>query len=372
MIRKGHNRSKMDKILGFFAGDLEQVHNPKDLIRYYSVGFLIIIASLIHIFLCSYFLYFKIMFFVYYNLTALIFSSFMFLLNRKGHCELSVMIMTFEIILCSILLTATFGWDSSFQWYIVLALMPYYLFLESSLTHKIIISTVALLSIYFIFYISQINPLWISKENVNINLLMFINLNGLVFICFSEIKMNEMIKEYVRVAHEKYIKSLENAAQKDPLTNLWNRRYADLYFEREITQGKGFCVALIDVDHFKKINDKYGHDVGDEILIQFSELLEQTFRSSDAIIRWGGEEIMICLKQVSIDSAYKLLEKLRKTNEDKIYHILGNDIQFTITIGVAKHEKNKPISYTIRESDECLYYGKNNGRNQVITKQMIK
>ncbi|HEY7773448.1 MAG TPA: GGDEF domain-containing protein [Marinagarivorans sp.] len=151
----------------------------------------------------------------------------------------------------------------------------------------------------------------------------------------------------------------------DPLTGLLNRRAAvDLVdeFSRHNSLS-GTALVMMDIDHFKKVNDDFGHDLGDEVLQKVGALVKSKLREGDAAVRWGGEEILVICPKTSIEGAKGVAEKLRK----EIGQLRFSDESLTITTscGVAAIALHQKFDQGFKNADEALYYAKNNGRNQV-------
>ena len=125
-------------------------------------------------------------------------------------------------------------------------------------------------------------------------------------------------------------------------------------------------MAIGDIDFFKKVNDTYGHDVGDEVLKAVAKTMVDNSSSDTFLARWGGEEFLIVYPNCNGDDAYVALEKLRRIiqkNEIKVNDII---INLTMTFGLAEFSYNRDQETTVKEADEKLYIGKSNGRNQVV------
>jgi len=165
------------------------------------------------------------------------------------------------------------------------------------------------------------------------------------------------------------IKKLKTEASTDPLTGLFNRRRLDNILTKEIElsvdTNRDLSIIFLDIDYFKVINDTYGHDIGDEILIGLSALITQTTRKNDFVSRWGGEEFMITLQSTSIDEATALAEKLRVKVQEHIFGCAGN---ITISLGVTSYEDGENRDSFTKRVDVALYEAKNGGRNKVIAK----
>ncbi|KLO25097.1 GGDEF domain-containing protein [Marinitoga sp. 1155] len=168
----------------------------------------------------------------------------------------------------------------------------------------------------------------------------------------------------------KRIKELERLSLIDYLTGVYNRRaITDLLkkeIERSKRENKFFSVIMLDFDNFKSVNDKYGHDAGDEVLRKTVELIRQKIRYYDLIGRLGGEEFLIILSNISIENSLKVSERIRKAIEENIVYINGHKIKITVSQGVSMFNGNKNIDQLIKEADLALYEAKEKGKNKVI------
>lgn len=165
--------------------------------------------------------------------------------------------------------------------------------------------------------------------------------------------------------------------ERDPLTHLLNRHSLDRivnqvidYYRSDKTQvqvdtNKRSWLAVVDVDHFKKINDTYGHLFGDEVLVHMANIMRNNFRFSDFIFRFGGEEFLILINDTDDKGACVSLERLRKVVE--AYAFPGGSV--TVSIGFACLDIKKSLSTLLEEADRAVYCAKNNGRNQVVFDQ---
>ncbi|GAX87423.1 conserved hypothetical protein [Lebetimonas natsushimae] len=167
---------------------------------------------------------------------------------------------------------------------------------------------------------------------------------------------------------EKLNKKLEEMAIKDKLTNLYNRYKFNEELVNEINKYRRyktpFCLIMFDVDYFKKINDNFGHDVGDKVLKEIARITKQTVRSTDVPARWGGEEFMILCPNTKLEKGIKIAERLRKAIEN---HDFGIDKKVTISVGVAEYNNEKmEMKDLLKAVDEKLYQAKKSGRNKTI------
>lgn len=168
--------------------------------------------------------------------------------------------------------------------------------------------------------------------------------------------------------YAKLTKKLRDENLQDPLTEILNRRGLNLHFSNELEQAQrtksDFSLMLIDIDFFKSINDKYGHDVGDSCLIEMAELLGKNINNGHFLARFGGEEFIIILPHTGLDAAQHIAEQLRQAIENHKFSEFN--LSLTITLGLASlHKENDNALKLIKRADKALYKGKNNGRNRV-------
>ncbi|MGC8719404.1 MAG: sensor domain-containing diguanylate cyclase [Thermodesulforhabdaceae bacterium] len=161
---------------------------------------------------------------------------------------------------------------------------------------------------------------------------------------------------------------LKTLSETDQLTGLYNRRKMESHLHDEFIRyeryGRPFSIILLDVDHFKLINDNYGHDTGDSVLKEISSLLRKHTRKSDVVARWGGEEFLILCPETNGRDASILAEKLRKIIKE---HNFGIDRSVTISAGIAEMNANfSKIQNLLTHADRNLYKAKSQGRDRCI------
>lgn len=163
-------------------------------------------------------------------------------------------------------------------------------------------------------------------------------------------------------------KRVEELSITDQLTQLHNRMFMENSFKTEIKRSKRygftFAVIMLDIDHFKEVNDTYGHDVGDSVLIEVGRTLSETIRETDILGRWGGEEFLIICPHSTDAEALVLAEKIRQTIEKQSFCTVGHK---TCSFGVSVFDlKENDYKEVMKRSDEALYRAKNSGRNCVV------
>ena len=164
--------------------------------------------------------------------------------------------------------------------------------------------------------------------------------------------------------------ALARASLTDPLTGLANRRammeQLEHAAETATRGGHGFAIAMIDIDHFKRINDSFGHALGDTALRSLTDVLTAIRREHDFVARWGGEEFLLLIADADEALVRAHCESIRSAAEAIRIEHHDKDIRFTISIGVAFHERMLSYEDTIRDSDRALYAAKSYGRNTVV------
>ncbi|WP_445772584.1 GGDEF domain-containing protein [Shewanella sp.] len=278
---------------------------------------------------------------------------------------------------------------------------------DITVSARIIIYSLYLLMFYLVFSggVSQTGPLWIFivapvsvyvlglRQGV-INLSIFLcticiimflpqqwvahahytnEFKVRLFISFLTLSFLSALYEYSRMLAFKNAieisKQFQQLAMRDPLTKLANRRNAAAILEQEKARlqrnNEPLSVLLCDLDHFKAVNDKYGHNAGDMVLTELSALFTEQVRKQDCVARWGGEEFLIILPQTSSEQANIIAEKIRSSVEQHTVNFLSQQIKTTISIGISQLSEDQSIDELINTADKCLYQAKTLGRNRV-------
>lgn len=172
------------------------------------------------------------------------------------------------------------------------------------------------------------------------------------------------VKTHLRL--HQTLRELETLASTDRLTGAWNRHYFEQIVTGEIARSyryrKPLSLIFLDIDHFKRINDRHGHQAGDAILREVTRLIRENIRNSDLLIRWGGEEFTVLAPVTCLGNALALAEKLRVKIAAHEFPIAG---RITISLGVAEYQVDETLENWLRRADQALYAAKHKGRNQV-------
>ncbi len=191
---------------------------------------------------------------------------------------------------------------------------------------------------------------------------------------FHEAELVARVKTHLKISHLSASLKLQadqmyELANTDPLTGIANRLKFNTILEHLIGSHKRYNNALslvyFDIDHFKKVNDTYGHKIGDVILIELSKMVQLCIRDSDLFARWGGEEFIIVLPETNLDSAAILAEKIRACIENFSF---DEDLKVTCSFGVAELNSEDDENSLLIRADSALYEAKESGRNKVVVK----
>ncbi len=184
------------------------------------------------------------------------------------------------------------------------------------------------------------------------------------------------IKNYLNVSKTALetkilLEELKDLSMKDKLTNTYNRRYLDLFIKNSIPQALRsnipYSLLMVDIDYFKMVNDSYGHDAGDIVIKELVNTIEEDIRSSDVIIRFGGEEFLVLLYNCTKNDAKEIAQKIRKDFKNKDINLGNIKINKTVSIGVSEFPKDTSYFWqAIKFADMALYRAKETGRDKVV------
>ena len=204
------------------------------------------------------------------------------------------------------------------------------------------------------------NGTWVNEKKIQTRILRSGN----------RVRMGSRIFKFIATdqleAH--YHQAVYSMITQDSLTNVWNKRYLLETLNRELKRrhrtGRSLTVILLDLDFFKKINDTYGHLVGDEMLRQTADRLRASLREEDILARFGGEEFCIVLSETSLEESRLCAERCLKAISEKPYSTTAGNIKTSISIGIGEAKDAMTCDDLIKLADDNLYQAKEQGRNQ--------
>lgn len=171
------------------------------------------------------------------------------------------------------------------------------------------------------------------------------------------------------------MKQAKELAITDELTGLFNRRHLmEILRRQQALAFRGdydFSLCFVDLDHFKQVNDRYGHKAGDEVLQTFADIARNSVREVDFVARLGGEEFVLVLVRTPLEGAVQVAERLRESMEQAQLDILDPGHSVTASIGVTQYRPKEPIEETMHRADIAVYSAKNRGRNQLVTDRQL-
>jgi diguanylate cyclase (GGDEF)-like protein len=193
---------------------------------------------------------------------------------------------------------------------------------------------------------------------------------GLYLVIVVFVLLFELTKTQGFIKLEQALNVINELAIRDELTGSHNRRHLIGLIEQErerVLKGTApFCVCLLDIDFFKRINDTYGHAAGDAVLRSFAVTVQKQTRESDAFGRYGGEEFLLMLPETSLEDAMLFAERVRMGIERLVFRDISSDLKVSVSIGVAQFRLGETIGQTVTRADEALYMAKSSGRNRVV------
>ena len=279
----------------------------------------------------------------------------------KRQNRLAIALIWAEVVLHACLGIVLIGWESGFHYYLLMFIPA--LFVSMQLRNAVL-ALLGLWSYYvglnvLMWYIQPLQPIAPAA-------LLVVNLFNLtvVFAMFSYLSFFYLKK--VTSAHRK----LQEMATTDPLTGLFNRRHMTHLAKKELSRhersGHPVSFIVLDVDHFKVINDQHGHEAGDYVLTQVARVIKEQLRTQDMVARWGGEEFLVLLPDTTIDDAQIGAERVRQGLLDHEWRVpSGELITLTISAGVSELNRSDDFNSAINRADRALYNSKERGRNRV-------
>ena len=317
---------------------------------------------------------------ILYNIFVVSYYLWVYRLVHGGFVRKGYLLTFGEITLQSVLTGVLIGFESGFYLY-VLAIVPMFHYLPTvndksakKMGHHVpfILDIIAML-ISIAAYIGTrfIRKLPFEIYGADAHVIFLVNLifsfallaiMSFFFVMDGQVAMKELNQEN---------EELEHTSSVDPLTGLKNRRSMEVSLENAMamakSKGRLFSLIMGDIDNFKRINDTYGHDCGDQALTSVSEIFQASVRDNDIVSRWGGEEFLVLIIGNQAD-AVAVAERMRSHIEAQVLEYQGQEIRFTMTFGVSTYVPGYNLSKLIKMADENLYKGKTTGKNKVVYK----
>jgi len=310
-----------------------------------------------------------------YNIIVTAYYSYCYTTVREGKVRQGYILTFAEIVVQMVFTTLIIGWSVGFYAYVI-ALIPLYyyinMFLGRGSDHPFMpfFWSMITFGIFLGTFILSLNVTPVTNLDMSQKVTIFI------FNTFFAFQLIIWMSHFLVLGYKKTLNamaernaSLDEAAGQDPLTKLFNRRTMEERLDEALEAAKKngtiFSLVMGDIDFFKKINDTFGHDCGDVALVAVAEILKACVRDGDIVCRWGGEEFLL-LVSGNRGVATTVAERIRSRIENNVVEFGGNQIKFTMTLGVSTYAPGYSLDALVNQADENLYYGKEHGRNQVV------
>ena len=333
---------------------------------YTSLTIISVFATIPHIFFFFFFLQQRQATMMWVNFVSIWFYVFSLFCIRQHLHYIGSMLITLEVGLYALICAWMFGWEANTHWFIVVALLPHYLFSDVTGKQRIGLTVFLWVVLNTCLVISLVHEPSIKLPAMD--LLKAIHINIVFFALLLELVMNTIVRGMTKRMNQSRLVAIRAEGMVDQLTQLHNRRYVDSNFGQwvgEVARHKA-VLALIDLDKFKQINDTYGHGAGDDALRAFSEGIRSLFRHTDLKVRWGGDEFLLGMHNVTEEQAYQVLLKLRKHFEHAPLTLHGDvKLHLLFSAGVCAYDADKGLEETLTVCDERLYASKRRSLHEI-------
>lgn len=282
-----------------------------------------------------------------------------------------------EVVIHSVVATLMVGVDPSFQLYslVIIPVAVYVLFFScrfekflATIISFVLIGTVAnVMSMLAVQWLDGFPYYPLSYSDIDLQRNLNLIFSALLLIVFSLMFALDIYVLIERLNESN--RRLEYTATHDALTGLYNRHSLKPEFDRLVSSGVHFCIVLADIDDFKQVNDTYGHDAGDAVLVAVSSAIAEETGEEDIACRWGGEEILVII-HAERSAAIETVQCIREHIVAKKVDFEDESIPVTLTYGFADSTEESDIEKLIALADDRLYYGKRNGKNVIISEDV--
>jgi len=291
-------------------------------------------------------------------------------LNRRGRLGPALWLAFAEVHLHAALAVVVVGWDTGFAYYLLATGPMLFLNTHWHLAKKLIALLVPLVVLGGLHHYALLYPpLQTVAAPVRLALYDFNLLTTLAVLSYLAYFYAKGAQESESRLHA-LSRSFEQQATTDALTGLLNRRAMTERIDQEISrferQPRSFVLAMGDLDRFKEINDRFGHDAGDHVLGQVAAAMQSFLRGHDAISRWGGEEFVLLLPDTDVDGGLDTVDRLRGRVAQAPMSFDGKSLNVSITFGLCAYQAGLSRDECLKRADRALYRGKQMGRNRVV------
>ena len=303
-----------------------------------------------------------------YNAASCIVFFVCLRLNRAHRYTLAFFVATGEVVLHSILCAFFVGWAAGFHYFIV-GIVPFVALIPAWKAASRFVFAAGILAVYGLAYFTAAAtvPVFSLSDTV----LTSLNYSNLV-VTFGAFAV--LVHYLARTSDEAETRIL-HLSRTDALTGVLNRRGMLEHLEQAFTgfrrHGRPFSVLIGDLDDFKQINDRHGHNCGDRVLIAAALTLVASVRGDDIVARWGGEEFLVLLPNTPADGSERAANKILARIREEHAECEDGTVHATITLGCATFRADDTIDHLIARADAALYYGKQTGKNRIVMSESL-
>lgn len=340
--------------------------NDDEIYLYLVMQVATVFAGTIHVILAILFAFSEYPILFYTNISSIIIYSLLYILVvKKRTYSLAGFIINIEVTLYTLFFSYLAGIDNYVIMYLVVVALMQVIIPYTHMYLRVALTVAAYSTALLLVYIQKDFVPEISLGSMKMAITVF-NISVAFIGTSIELLLSSLIKNAIALISSKRMDELTKLANTDSLTGLYNRRYAKTLFSNLNSDSPSqWSIALLDIDNFKTINDKYGHNIGDKVLTSFAKELKNALGSSNIVIRWGGEEFLIVMKNTDVKSAYAIIDSIRHYISCKKLEIENICISYTITAGLAPLNF-EDVEQSIDQCDRKMYQGKNAGKNIVV------
>jgi diguanylate cyclase (GGDEF)-like protein len=360
-----------DSSAKFRAEQVHMQHAPTDSIsprflsyKYWQFGKTAVFAALtVHTAFIAIFLALQRPALVIFNIYSVATYVYCVYLQFRGNYRRASIVVFVEVVLHAIFATYILGWNAGFHLYI-LAIIPALFFDVSFDFRRKLLYGMAATIAYFalVIFADRLTPGAALGAGVAQVLWKMNMLGTLLMICYLGYRHAAITD---KTQEELYL-----LATFDNLTGLFNRRRFNEITAYEIERGKRTgkpnSLILMDIDFFKQVNDRFGHDAGDHVLMEIAGLIKKNIRDLDVVARWGGEEFILLATETGRHEAIFVAERIRAAIEAHTFVFDGRKLHVTMTLGISQFEPDEAGGLCVKRADQALYEGKTGGRNRTV------
>lgn len=348
---------------------MQNYSTPKNSIQQ-VYGKIILLALLTHVLFVAVFLHSGFLPLVFYNIFSILFYIGIYLLCYNKHFRGIVILIHLEICLFVTVSCYFLGWDLGFPLYLIaLSSLVYFCPFKRKYIPYLFSLFEVVLFLSIKIYTLNFSPVFLCSPGFSSTFYIFNSGASFTLIIYAAYisKVSAVLTEQTLTKDNSV---LQDMVAHDALTKLWTRRHLTSVYKDNVQKQIPLVIVLTDIDNFKRINDTYGHECGDYVLSEVSQIMLSNVSKDTVICRWGGEEFVIMMPDMGIKNTISSVEAIRCAIDSYSFRYNGQTLHITMTFGVSTTDESTDMRELIRLADSRMYTGKQSGKNTIITKNM--